>query len=137
MTELAMWRRKLAKADEWIQEVEAGGGTRKLRSAALQVRKVLEDAIKQFLAGVGPPPLRPKNPKDLKDLRRLVASRYEKNATLAQNVASALGNASDPLHPDNEVGTMSTAHVRWCLDTARQFVDSLEPILANRQGRGG
>lgn len=139
MTELVMSRRRLAKADEWIQEFEAGGGTDKLRNAALQIRKALEAAIRQFLAGVGPPPLRPKNPKNIKDLRRLVTSRYEdkEKPRLAEEVASALGDASDPLHPDNQIGTMPTEHVRWCLDTARQFIDSIEPVLANRQGRVG
>lgn len=136
MTELVTSHRKLAKADEWIQEFEAEGGAGKLRNAALKIRKALEAAIKHFLAGVGPPPLRPKNPKELKDLCRLLESRYEKDPKLAHHVASALRDMSDPLHPDNLIGPPPADYVRGYLNTARQFIDSLEPIPANRQMHG-
>ena len=139
MTELATWHKKLTMADEWIREVEAGNGTGDLLGAALKIRKVLIEAIKWFLAGVGPPPTIPENPTAISDLKRLVASRYQnkEHQGLGAEVARALNSAAEKTHPSNKIGTPPTDLVRQDLHTARQFVNSLEPILANRQARGG
>ena len=139
MAELATWHKKLTMADEWIREVEAGNGTGDLPGAALKIRKVLIAAVKWFLAGVGPPPIKPPNPTAIKDLRRLVASRYQNQRYpgLGSKVAEALDSAARKTHPSNKIGTPPTDLVRQDLHTAWQFVNSLEPILANRQERGG
>lgn len=131
MAELSVLRGNTEAAGRRIRTArrDGSGDTRRsLDSATRQVRATLEAATKEFLSLNHPPG----RLQQIRHIVYLIRREFVHDRQLGREVANALRDTSQAMHPLDNVFAPPLPLVQYWLSVAHRFLDALEPILAER-----
>lgn len=132
MDPITEMREELTLAQERIEDEarRVPGDTRRaLDSAVRQIRSALEQSGTLFLKhkGYG------EQQAGIRKIMRTIERDFTADRRLARQVAHTLGRTSTTMHSLDDLSAPPLELVRYWLEVARQFLDTLEPILAERE----